>query len=93
MAEWPFDLVVYEAYHIYRWRLEEHSFSKVPTIQIIGALRCIAIQHGIPQVEQTAQTGKAFWTDDKLKAFGVFEKGQKHARDSLRHALQYLTFG
>lgn len=85
--------LVHEAYHVYAWRLKEHSFSRVPTIQIIGALLCIAIQRGVPYIEQTAQVGKGFWTDEQLKRFGAFYTGQQHARDSLRHALQYIAFG
>jgi hypothetical protein len=85
--------MVHEAYHVYKWRLQEHSFSEVPTIQIIGALRTIAILHGVPYAEQTAQTGKAFFTDHRLKSLDMHFPGQQHARDSLRHAAQYLTFG
>src|SRR6266404_7662680 len=52
--------VVYEAYHVYSWRLNEHSFSDVPTIQIIGCLRTLAVLSGVGCDCQTAQTGKAF---------------------------------
>ena len=87
------EFVVFESYHVYAWRLNEHTFSEVPTIQIIGSLQTLCHLQKIPYGEQTAQTGKAFWTDERLKTFGVFKTGEKHARDSLRHALQYLVFG
>lgn len=87
------NFLVYESYHVYSWRLNEHKFSEVPTIQIIGCLKTLAIQQGIKYGHQTAQTGKAFFTDHRLKSFNMFYTGQPHARDSLRHACQYLTFG
>jgi hypothetical protein len=42
---------------------------------------------------QSAATGKAFWSDDKLKAKGIHAKGRKHGRDATRHLMQWLTFG
>jgi hypothetical protein len=87
------DAVVYEAYHIYAWRLHEHEFSEVPTIQLIGVLKHLAHQACIPAYVQTAQVGKGFFTDDKLKAFDMYFPGMPHARDSLRHAAQWLMFG
>jgi hypothetical protein len=87
------DLVVLESYHVYAWRLNEHTYSEVPTIQIIGALKALCILNAIPYVEQNAQTGKAFFTDDRLKRMNMYFEGAKHARDSLRHAAQFLTFG
>jgi len=90
---WKPDFVVMEAYHVYAWKLNEHTFSEVPTIQIIGALKALCITREISYGEQTAQTGKAFWSDERLKTFEVFFPGMKHARDSLRHALQFLVLG
>jgi hypothetical protein len=87
------EFIVYEAYHVYAWRLNEHTFSEVPTIQLIGMIKTVALQRSINFGEQTAQTGKAFFTDQRLKTLGIFFEGQKHARDSLRHACQFVTFG
>jgi len=85
--------VVYEAYHIYSWRLEEHRFSEVPTIQIIGCLKTLAFQRGLRVSHQTAQVGKSFFKDEMLRRVDMYYEGQPHARDSLRHALQFITFG
>ncbi len=43
--------------------------------------------------KQSAATGKAFWSDDKLKAKGIHAKGRKHGRDATRHLMQWLSFG
>jgi hypothetical protein len=85
--------MVYESYHIYKWRLAEHTFSEVPTLQIIGVLKAIAILESVPYTSQTAQAGKAFFTDKRLKDLKLYFEGAPHARDSLRHALQYIAFG
>jgi hypothetical protein len=85
--------VGYESYHIYQWRLKEHTFAEVPTLQIIGCLRTLCIQKMMPYDSQTAQTGKGFSTDDKLKKWGIFHPNMKHARDAVRHATHYLIFG
>jgi hypothetical protein len=85
--------VVYESYRVYKWRLQEHSFSEIPTIQIIGCLKTWCHHFSVPYSSQTAQQGKGFFTDDKLKELDLYFPGQPHARDSLRHAAHFLTFG
>jgi len=85
--------VVYEAYHIYKWRLQEHTFSEVPTIQLIGIIKYLCILRDIPYTKQTALTGKSFCTDSKLEYWGLYHPGQIHARDAIRHGCQFLLFG
>jgi hypothetical protein len=85
--------VVYEAYHVYKWRLEEHTFSEIPTIQIIGSLKTLLLQTGVPYSNQTAQIGKGFCTDDKLKKWNLYMPGKVHARDAIRHGAHFLLFG
>jgi hypothetical protein len=43
--------------------------------------------------KQSAATGKAFWSDPKLKEIGLHARGKKHGRDATRHLLQWLAFG
>lgn len=43
--------------------------------------------------KQSAATGKAFWSDDKLKEYGIYRRGKKHGRDATRHLMQWLAFG
>lgn len=42
---------------------------------------------------QSAATGKAYFTDDKLKQGNVYKIGAQHARDATRHLLHFVTFG
>jgi hypothetical protein len=86
-------VVVYEKYHIYEWKAEDHSWSSVPTIQIIGCLKTLCIQRKIPYGSQTAQVAKQFCTDEKLETWNFYKKGEKHARDAVRHGCYFLLFG
>jgi hypothetical protein len=42
-------------------------------------------------VAQTAGMGKGFVTDPKLRIMGRWIKGQKHARDAMRHLIYYMV--
>lgn len=87
------DFIVYERYAVYAWKSQDHSWSEVPTVQIIGLIKTLALQHDIPVTEQTAQVAKHFCTDKFLRDCNLYERGQKHARDSIRHGLYYILFG
>jgi hypothetical protein len=88
-----------ESYRVYDWKSDDHKWSSVNTVQIIGCIWTLAQtapfhhlwQNGI--VWQSAQNAKGFWTDDKLREFGVYLPGVKHGRDATRHALHFLCFG
>jgi hypothetical protein len=43
--------------------------------------------------KQSAATGKAFFSDDRMKEMGVYKVGKKHGRDATRHLLQWANFG
>lgn len=86
-------LVVFERYGVYSWKTQQHTNSDVPTLQVIGCLKTLCIQHSIPYIQQTAQIAKQFVTDDKLQKWGFDPKGKRHARDATRHACYFLLFG
>lgn len=60
------------------------------SLELIGAVRWMCLQHKVKFVLQTASEAKAFVTDDRLKHIGWWVKGQDHARDALRHLLLFL---
>lgn len=86
-------LIVFESYNVYEHKLEQHTHSNVPTLQLIGLIQTLCFQTDIPYITQTAQVGKGFVTDTKLKAWGFYHTGKKHARDATRHACYFLLFG
>ena len=60
------------------------------SIQVIGVIRLWASQRELPEPKcWLPATIKAFWTDDKIKALGLWKKGQGHAMDALRVLLKY----
>jgi hypothetical protein len=85
--------VVYESYHIYSWKTDDHTNSDVPALQVVGMLRTLCYQASIPVSSQTAQVAKQFCTDEKLKEWGIYQPGMRHARDAIRHGAYFLLFG
>jgi hypothetical protein len=86
------DVLIVENYRIYPWKLKQHSFSNVPTLQYIGAIRMAAQVRKIKVVFQMAQLAKQFCTDGKLRAWKLYNNGHKHANDAIRHGCYYLLF-
>lgn len=41
---------------------------------------------------QKASKGKSFWSNDKLKAAGLYIRGLPHGRDAARHLLHWMMF-
>lgn len=87
------DVVVFESYQVYEWKTSEHSWSQIPTVQVIGAVKTLLIQRDIPYYTQTAQVAKKFVDDEKLEKWGFWHKGMRHARDATRHGCYFLLFG
>lgn len=40
---------------------------------------------------QDVKSKKSFWTDEKLKVWGVYKPNMPHAMDATKHLLHYLT--
>lgn len=93
IASFKPDAVVYESYRIYSWKSENHMWSEVHTLQVIGVVRYLCAEMGIPIYFQSAQIAKNFCTDDKLKDWNQWRAGEKHARDALRHLFYFMIFG
>lgn len=85
--------LVFESYQVYEWKAKDHTWSQVPTLQVIGMVKTLCIQMGIPYHTQTAQVAKGFCTDSKLEEWGYWQTGMRHARDAIRHACYFLLFG
>jgi hypothetical protein len=85
--------IVIEDYRIYSWRTKQHQWSSLHTPRLIGVIECLCYQYQVPLIKQSAQQGKGFVTDDRLKEWNLYLPGQPHARDAVRHGCQYLLFG
>lgn len=84
--------IVCEDYKVYAHKLEQHTFSSVPTLRIIGMIEYWAWKNNVPIHYQMAMQAKGFCTDDKLKKWELWQKGQRHSRDAIRHICYFLTF-
>lgn len=61
-------------------------------VEYIGVARLWCIQTGTPLVLQTPSQAKKFFDDTKVKGVGLWQPGQPHANDAIRHLLYFLTF-
>lgn len=82
--------VVCEDYKVYEHKLKQHAWASLHTPQLIGAIKMLAVQYDIPMQLHMASIAKGFCTDDKLKRWGIYQTGMRHARDAIRHACYYL---
>jgi len=56
-------------------------------------IKTLCLQQDIKWHTQNAQTGKGFCTDDKLRQWGLYIPGIRHAMDAVRHGAHFLIFG
>jgi hypothetical protein len=82
--------VVVEDYRVYSWKAEDHKFSNVYTVKIVALAELCAHLNGFPVKLTLAHPVKKFCTDDKLKSWGYWQRGERHARDAVRHACFYI---
>lgn len=86
-------IAVFESYQVYDWKKDEHAWSQIPTVQVIGSIKTICQLRAVPFHGQTAQNAKQFMTDRKLQQWGFYREGLRHARDAIRHGAFFLMFG
>lgn len=86
-------VVVMEDYKVYAWKANQHKWAELHTPKLIGAIQFACAELGIPLFLQSAQTGKGFCTDERLKEWGFYRAAHRHANDAIRHACQWLMFG
>lgn len=86
------EVVVYETYRVYDWKSDDHKWSEIMTLQNIGVLKYFLGKYQIPHITNLAATAKGFVTDNKLMAWGFWQKGERHARDAIRHAVYTSIF-
>ena len=84
--------VVMEDYRVYGWKTESHAWENLHTPKLIGGIQTICGLLTIPFYMQMAGQVKTFCTNDKLKEWDMYIKGQQHARDAIRHGCYYLLF-
>lgn len=100
IEEWKPDVITMEDYRVYSWKADDHKWAGLHTPRLIGAIEYMcAWGMQMPRdgfayklIKRMAQQAKGFVTDDKLKAWGLYQVGERHARDAIRHAVYHLLF-
>lgn len=93
LYEFEPDYVLAEEYRIYAHKTQQHANSTVPTLKQVTILEQLCNEQGIPFCLQGASRGKGFVTNDRLREWGWYQRGQPHANDAIRHGAHYLLFG
>lgn len=88
--EW--DMIIYESYALRRSSAKAMIGSEFETPQVIGVIKWVAHKNHLKVVKQSPSL-KSFFDNDRLKQLDLYDRGQRHSRDSVRHALywQYFT--
>ena len=86
------NIIVFEEFRLYEEKAKTKSHSSFPEVKIIGQIEMIAEKECIPTHKQSASIAKQFYTDTKLKDLHLWQRGAKHARDAIRHALYFYDF-
>lgn len=81
-----------EDYKVYAHKAGDHAGLRLHTSELIGCIKTLCTMHSKGYSLKLAMHAKQFWTDEKLKAVGLYTPGLKHGRDALRHALFYLAW-
>lgn len=88
----PFLTVGFESFD---FRKEEQYRDRIDytAAEVIGAIRCWGLSRkSVHLVRAGAGIGKGFWTDDRLKALGLWVPNYRHAMDAMKHLLRYRAF-
>lgn len=85
-------VVVCEDYRVYAAKAKSHTWQPLFTPKLIGAINMLCEQREIPLYLQMASTAKCFCTDARLKQWGFYSRGSRHANDAARHGAYFLLF-
>lgn len=79
-----------EEYRVYQHKTESHAQDDMHTSRFIGCIETLLTLKGIKYSMCGAGLAKTFATDEKLEAWGFWQRGQRHARDAIRHGIYFL---
>lgn len=80
-----------EDYRVYKQKAESHINSNVHTVKVLGLIEFFAWSQQLPIRLRMAEHAKTFVTDERLKRWGFWQRGERHARDAVRHACLYAV--
>lgn len=92
MSEKP-DTICFEEFTYQIRNKSKYAAAAVNLIskEYIGIIKYFGQRANIELVARHASHAKSTWTDDKLKALGLWVPGNPHAMDATRHLLAHLV--
>lgn len=93
IKHWGINQIACEDYRVYAWESDKHKWANLHTPKLIGLILGVAWFNFVDVSLRMAIDAKQFVTDDKLEQWGLWQKGQRHARDAIRHAIYNQIFG
>lgn len=81
--------VVIEEYRVYSQKTDDHAQSTMHTSRLIGCLETLLTLRKMPYEMVGAGLAKRVATDEKLKDWGFWQRGERHARDAIRHGVYF----
>jgi len=89
--DWGMEFILYENYVLRQSSAKSMVGNKFLVVQAIGVIKWMAHKHGV-DIDTQMPAQKEFFSNDKLKHLGLYDKNLQHCRDSVRHALYYQFF-
>ncbi len=86
-------VIVAENYVVYSHKLKSHTNNRLITARVLGMIQGLCEEAEIPLHLQMASQAKGFVPDTRLRNWGLWQPGERHARDAIRHGVYYLVFG
>jgi hypothetical protein len=88
-----FTEIVCESFEFRQHLQKDNAKHKVELVSrdYIGIIKLFCALTNTKLTMNTASTGKAFVTDEKLKLINLWTPGNPHANDATRHNIRYLT--
>lgn len=83
--------VIVEAYRLRAGSAKSMIGSDFPAAQVVGLIKYFTRKSRVSIKFQSASQ-KEFFNNERLKTLGFYQVGHRHARDSIRHVLYYLSF-
>ena len=87
LALWKPELIIAESF-----QNRGQDSAILASCEYLGVVKVYVQLAGCKLVLQPAASGKQFWDDTKLRNYGLWAPGMRHARDAVRHYLYYRTF-
>jgi hypothetical protein len=92
------DVLIYERFQYQRRELDRGVSLVLDSVEYIGVTKLWMDTGRLVDcqlVEQTPAQAKNLWSDEKVKALGLWVPGQSHSMDATRHLLYYrvVTLG